>query len=40
MILGLFKCIIVLLKGPKETRGPRIRDLEIFCILCFGRYIL
>ena len=37
MIKGLFKSNIMLFNGPKETRGARVRDLEIFCIFCFGR---
>jgi len=37
MILGLFTSTIVSFKGPEETRGARVRNLEIFYIFCFGR---
>jgi hypothetical protein len=37
MILSLFKSNLTLFKGPKEARGARARDLEIFCIFCSGR---
>ena len=37
MILDVFKSNIMLLKGPKETRGAHVRDLEIFCLFWFGR---
>ena len=40
MIKGLFKSNIMLFNGPKETRGARVRDLEIFCIFCFHSKIL
>jgi len=40
MIYGLFKSDIMLLGGLKETRGARVRNMEIFCIFCFHSKIL
>ena len=37
MILGSFKSTIVYFEGTKETRGVRVRVLEIFCIFYYGR---
>jgi hypothetical protein len=34
MILGLFKYTSVSFKGYEETRGSRVRVLEIFHIFC------